>query len=92
MRSKTADGNLPDCPHVIIVPPPLFRQWASEFRRYVRRGFLDLLPYQGKWDEGFRAAVWDGVNQLQPDQMRCQKVILVAGSVRTSPWGWLMFV
>ena len=82
MRCDTADGNLPDHPHVIVVPPPLFRQWCAEFRRYVQRGFLDLLPYQGQWDEDARTAVWEGVNTLQEEQMHCQKVILVAGPVR----------
>ncbi len=82
LRASTADGNLPDTPHVIVVPPSLFRQWGDEFRRYVQHGHLDLIPYQGQWDEDIRTAVWDAVNTLQDGPKRCQNVILDAGPVR----------
>lgn len=76
-------GNLPDLPHIIIVPPPLFKQWQDEFRRYVQHGWLDLIPYQGQWDVNLRTLVWNEINTLKPGQMKCQKVILVSAPVST---------
>ncbi|RDX39981.1 hypothetical protein OH76DRAFT_1298639, partial [Lentinus brumalis] len=45
-KCKTPDGNLPDRPHMIVVPTCLKEQWEGEIHRFLRWGAFDLIPYQ----------------------------------------------
>lgn len=73
---------MPDRPHLIIVPVPLFDQWELEFKRYVRYGSIDLYPYRQQWSESARKAIWDDVYKLKDSkQTLSHKVLLVAYTV-----------
>ncbi|KAI1787254.1 hypothetical protein LXA43DRAFT_896537 [Ganoderma leucocontextum] len=91
LKCDTPDGNLPDRPHLIIVPVALFDQWMVEFKRYVKFGSVDIYPYTHQWNQLGRQTVWDDVFQLKDDkQTLSHKVLLVAYTV-SSPALFITF-
>lgn len=80
--STGPDGNLPDRPHLVVVPASLFDQWEQEFKRYVKYGSIDLYPYRGTWSQAARQKIWESVYTLRDkNQTLSHKVILCAYAV-----------
>ncbi|KAM5530103.1 hypothetical protein V8D89_016232 [Ganoderma adspersum] len=73
---KTQSGNLPDRPHLIIVPPSLHTQWLRELHRFLKFGGFDVLPYTHAYSADRRKPVWDNMKAQRAGLPLCRRIIL----------------
>lgn len=78
---KTQSGNLPDRPHLIIVPPSLHTQWLRELHRFLKFGAFDVLPYTHAYSADRRKPVWDYLKAQRAGLPLCRRIILATTAV-----------
>lgn len=82
-RFKSADGTIPDVPHIIVVPVNLREQWDRELKRFLKHASFDILPYTNRLDT--RKEWWKIVydKSLQPHTRR---IVLAVNTVSRKCW------
>ena len=80
----TPDGNLPDTPHIVVVPPGLRHQWEGELHRYLQYGSFDLFTYHYAFAQDKRKPIWRAVDELRGGHQLTNKIILATQTVSTS--------
>lgn len=56
-----SSGNIPQLPHILVVPPNLQAQMLSELHRYLVPHSFDILPYSSLWEREPRAHFWNNI-------------------------------
>lgn len=76
---STEDGNIPDQPFLVVLPPSLLSQFLDEVARFVKAGRMDTFPYTLTHTKrgGTFKTLWD--HSVQPPYRR---MIVATSSVR----------
>ena len=85
MKCETPSKNLPDRPHLIIVPVPLHTQWMRELHRFLQYGGFDVMPYTHGYNAETRGLFWKQVNEARAGLPQCRRIVLASTAVSLAP-------